>query len=160
MAEPVETAETEAPVRRRSKKKFFIVLGALVLLLGGAGAGAWFFLLGDTQDKAAVAPPKIPVYLALETFTVNLQDGEQYLQLDITLQVPDPAQVDTFKMHMPRVRSRLLSLLSSKHADELMTPEDKKAFTQEILALLKEPLEPNGKPQRVEDVLFTSFVIQ
>lgn len=160
-AVPVESSETEEAVpARKSKKKLFIIAGALVILLGG-GAGAWFFMHGahDTQEKAA-EPAKPPVYLPLETFTVNLQGGEQYLQTDITLQVADPAEVESIKLHMPRVRSRLLTLLSSKQADELITPNDKKKLAQEILAQIKLPFGPNGKPQQVDDVPFTTFVIQ
>jgi flagellar FliL protein len=153
-----EAAE-EAPVRK-PKKKLFLVLAALVVLLGGGGAGAWYFMGNAAPAAAEEAPPKVPVFLPLETFTVNLQGGEQYLQLDITLQLTDPAQSDLIKLHMPRVRSRLLSLLSSKHADELMTAEDKKKLTQDILAQVKLPFDPKGKPQLVDDVLFTSFVIQ
>lgn len=158
-AVPVEAAEAEeAAPARKSKKKLFIVVGALVVLLGG-GAGAWFFTQGSHAAKE-VEPPKAPVYLALETFTVNLQGGEQYLQTDITLQVTDEVQVEAIKAHMPRVRSRLLTLLSGKQADELVTAADKKKLAQEILAQVKQPFDPNGKPQQVDDVLFTTFVIQ
>lgn len=158
-AVPVEAAEAgEAAPAKKSKKKLFVVSGALVVLLGG-GAGAWFFMQGSHAPKEA-EPPKVPVYLPLETFTVNLQGNEQYLQTDITLQASDPAQVDAIKMHMPRVRSRLLTLLSSKHADELATAADKKKLAQEILAQVKQPFDPKGKPQQVDDVLFTTFVIQ
>lgn len=158
---PVESAETEEIVpAKRSKKKLFIIVGALVLLLGG-GVGAWFFTqTGHDTKTSEAAPPRIPVYLALETFTVNLRDGDQYLQTDITLQMSDPAQIDPIKVHMPRVRSRLLTLLSSKQADELSTADDKKKLAQEILAQVKLPFDTNGKPQQVDDVLFTSFVIQ
>jgi flagellar FliL protein len=159
MTEPVESAEA-APPPKKSKKKLFVLVAALVVVLGLAGAGVWYFTQDAGADKAEAAPAKVPVFLALDTFTVNLQDGEQYLQLDITLQVADQAQVDAIKLHMPRVRSRLLSLLSSKHADELMSAEDKKKLTAEIMAQVKQPFEGKGKPQQVEDVLFTSFVIQ
>jgi len=158
-AVPVEVVEAEgAAPARKSKKKLLIVVGALVVLLGG-GAGAWFFMQGGHDAKEAEAP-KVPVYLPLETFTVNLQGGEQYLQTDITLQVADASQVDAIKVHMPRVRSRLLTLLSSKQADELATAADKKKLAQEILAQVKQPFDPKGKPQQVDDVLFTTFVIQ
>lgn len=158
-AVPVESTEAEEAVpARKSKKKLFVVVGALVVLLGG-GAGAWFSMQGGHETKQAEAP-KAPVYLPLETFTVNLQGGDQYLQTDITLQVADEAQVEAIKVHMPRVRSRLLALLSSKQADELTTTADKKKLAQEILAQVKLPFDPSGKPQQVDDVLFTSFVIQ
>ena len=56
------------------------------------------------------------------------------MQIDITLQVPDQAQADAIKLHMPRVRSRLLTLLSSRHADELVSAVDKLKLAQEIQA--------------------------
>lgn len=162
-AEAVEPDEAaEAVPAGKSKKKLFIIIGALVVLLGGGGAAAWFFSQPDDTPKDAKeeTPQKAPVYLALDTFIVNLQDGEQYLQIDITLQVAEQAQVDAIKLHMPRVRSRLLALLSSKHAEELATTADKQTLAQEILAQINLPFYAKGIPQQVNDVLFTSFVIQ
>lgn len=162
MAEPAETAEAaEAAPAGKSKKKLFIIIGAVVVLLGGVGMGAWFFTQGSQHPgEAKSEPPKAPIFLPLETFTVNLQGGEQYLQTDITLQVADEAQVEDIKLQMPRVRSRMLALLSSKQASELATAEDKKKLTQDIMAQLNRPFYPQGKPQHVVDVLFTTFVIQ
>lgn len=162
MAAPAVPDESdEAAPAKKSKKKLFIILGILVVLLGG-GAAAWFLTQGKDSSaaKAEVVPPKVPVFLELETFTVNLQGGEQYLQTDITLQVVDQAQVDAIKLHMPRIRSRLLTLLSSKHPEELAAAEAKEKLAQEIRAQVAQPLEAKGKPQQIEDVLFTSFVIQ
>lgn len=160
-AKPAEVVEADAPPKK-SKKKLFIIIGALVLLLGGGGAAAWFFMQGSHDPKAAheEEPAKAPVFLPLETFTVNLQGGEQYLQTDITLQVADQADVDMIKLHMPRVRSRLLTLLSSQSADVLADPASKKKLVADILAQVKQPFDPKGKPQQVTDVLFTTFVIQ
>lgn len=169
MARPAVTAEpdeaAEAAPAAKSKKKLFIIIGALVLLLGGGGAAAWFFTQSDAPSggapkEAKAKPQQPPVYLALETFTVNLQDGERYMQVDVTLQVADQAQADAIKLHMPRVRSRLLALLSSKHAGALATAADKQVLAQEILAEVNQPFNAQAKPQQVNDVLFTSFVIQ
>lgn len=160
-APPVEVDDSGEAPAGKSKKKLLVLLALVVLLMGGGGAAAWYFLLReDTPKAAAELPPKAPVFLALDTFTVNLQGGDHYLQADITLQVADSVQIDTFKQHMPRVRSRLLTLLSSKHPDELTTPEHKLRLALEIMDQVKHPLHPNGKPQLVDDVLFTSFVIQ
>jgi len=161
-AEPVVVDEAaEVAPAGKSKKKLFVILGALVILLGGGGAAAWYFTQGgESHKEAEVEPVVVPVFLPLETFTVNLQDGEQYLQTDITLQVADQAQVDAIKLHMPRVRSRLLTLLSSKHAEELATAADKEKLAQEIQAQINLPFGAKGKPQQVDDVLFTTFVIQ
>jgi flagellar FliL protein len=160
-AKPAEAA-AEGAAPPKSKKKLFIIIGAVVVLLGGGGAAAWFMTKGGDHGAKheEVEPPKAPVYLPLETFTVNLQGGEQYLQTDITLQVGDEAELEAFKANMPRVRSRLLALLGSKNAEELVTAEDKKKLVQEILVQVKQPFAPKGKPQKVDDVLFTTFVIQ
>jgi len=159
-APPAEVIDAEAAPAKKSKKKLFIILG-VALLLGGGGAAAWFLTQGSHDPKEAhVEPQKAPIFLPLETFTVNLQGGEQYLQTDITLQVADEADVEAFKLQMPRVRSRLLTLLSSQNAESLASPESKKKLVQDILALMKQPFDPNGKPQQVTDVLFTTFVIQ
>jgi flagellar protein FliL len=163
--EPVdqdEAAENSPP--KKSKKKLFVIVGVLTVLLGGGGAGAWFFTSKDShsapEEEAASEPSKLPLFVPLETFTVNLQGGEQYLQTDITLQLSDEAEVELVKLHMPRIRSRLLALLSSKSAENLLTTEDKRKLSQEVLEQVKLPLVPKGKPQKVDDVLFTSFVIQ
>ncbi|MEW6413923.1 MAG: flagellar basal body-associated protein FliL [Pseudomonadota bacterium] len=155
-----EASETAPP--KKSKAKLFVILGVLVLLLGGGGAAAWYFLKGSGDEHAEAKPAKVepPQFLDLETFTVNLQDSEQYLQVDITLQLPDVASVDAVKQHMPRVRSRLLALLASKHAEELFSAQDKAKLAEEIKAEIMKPLHPSIKPPKVDDVLFTSFVIQ
>ncbi len=160
MTEENEAAEAASP--SGSKKKLFIILGALLVLLSAGGAAAWFFMghSSETTEHVDETPARLPVYLALETFTVNLHGGEQFMQVDLTLQVTEQADVDAIKLHMPRVRSRLLTLLASKNAEELLGPEGKDKLAREILAEISKPFEPKGKPQKIVDVLFTSFVIQ
>ncbi len=157
-------AEAAAPADAAPKKsrKLLLVIVGLMILLAAGGAGAWFMLKPghDAHAGKKEEAPRTPIFMPLETFTVNLMGGEQYLQIDITLQLYDQAQVDLLKLHMPRIRSRLLTLLSSQDADELRTEADKQRLVQGILAAVKAPVNPKGKPQEVADVLFTSFVIQ
>jgi len=158
MAENAPAVDAAPP--KKSKKKLFIIVG-LVILLAGGGAGGWFMTQGKHKPgEAQLEPAKPPVFMPLETFTVNLQGGENYLQTDITLQVTDPAQLEEIKLHMPRVRSRLLALLSSKNAEDLASAESKKTLAREIMDQVNQPFTPKGKPQKIDDVLFTSFVIQ
>lgn len=158
MAENAPAVDAAPP--KKSKKKLFIIVG-LVILLAGGGAGGWFMTQGKHKlGEAQLEPAKPPVFMPLETFTVNLQGGDHYLQTDITLQVTDPAQLEEIKLHMPRVRSRLLALLSSKNAEDLASAESKKTLAREIMDQINQPFTPKGKPQKIDDVLFTSFVIQ
>ena len=152
-----------------SKKKLIIIILAAVLVAGAGGGGAAWFFLHDKKEaepekahkkKAVKAGP--PVFVPLDPFTVNLQpeNGEQYLQIALTLQVTSLEEVELVKLNMPKVRSRLLLLLSSKKASELNTGDGKKQLATEIIAQVKEPFEDKGPPQDVTDVLFTSFIIQ
>jgi flagellar protein FliL len=159
---PIEEAAGESAPPKKSKKKLILMLGA-VLLIAAGGGGAWFFMGGKPEGAVAKQEPlKPPVFIAMDPFTVNLQPeaGEQYLQVQFTLQVADEKQVELIKLYMPLVRSRLLLLLSSKKPSELSTPEGKKHLQDEIVATIKQPFTPQSPPQGVTGVFFTSFVIQ
>jgi flagellar FliL protein len=164
-----EAAEQEEIKPKKSSKKLIVMLLILILILAGGGAGAWYFLKGQQHKpdpnkpvEVKVEAPKPPVFLTLETFTVNLQpDPEtQYLQTDITLKVGSAETGELLKLHMPEVRNRLLLLLSSKKASELLSLEGKKALSSEIVEQLKEPFNAGDKPQEILGVSFTSFVVQ
>ena len=154
----------EAQPKKKSKKKLVLMLTAL-LLLGGGGGAAWYFNSETTleaETKKHAEPAKPPVFVTLENFTVNLQPevGDQYLQTAIVLKVASMETSDLIKMHMPEVRNRILLLLSSKKASGLTSVQGKEVLSSEILALLKKPFSPQGDPQEIESVFFTSFVIQ
>lgn len=161
----VPAAAPAAPAQG-SKKKLFIMIAAAVLVLGLGAGGAWLFM-GNEHAQAAstqhkTEPPKPPLFLTLDPFTVNLQqeNGDQFLQVTLSLQVPSQEQVDQFKFYMPLLRSRLLMLLSSKKASELTSSEGKKRLQEEVIAQANLPFIPQGKPQSASGVFFTSFVIQ
>lgn len=155
----------------KAKSKMMIIIIAVVLLAAIGGGGAWFMTRGGGDEdhgggakkahKAAKAAP--PEYVALESFTVNLQPEngtDQYLQVQMTLQVAGAEQVELFKTNMAKVRNRVLLLLSSKKASEINTMEGKKKLAEEIVATTKEPFVEKGDEQEVSEVLFTSFIIQ
>lgn len=159
------SAEENPEKPKRSKKKLFLTVGIALLVLGiGGTAGALYLNKKNVSSISVVKyiPVQPPVFINLESFTVNLQaeDGDQYLQITFTLQVKDEKQVETIKQHMPQVRSRLLMLLSSKKASEIASTEGKKKLSDEIIALIQQPFNPQGEPQSVSSVFFTSFIIQ
>ena len=156
-----------------SKKKLMIMAIAGVLVLGGGGGAGWYFLhgSGDAESAHAEDAPKKKKkkdkavkaeYVPIEAFTVNLQPetGDQYLQVQFTLQVEGPEQVVLIKDNMAKVRSRVLLLLSGKKASEINTVEGKQQLAAEIKAVVQVPFDEGGDEQDVADVLFTSFIIQ
>lgn len=159
-----DAAVAEAPAPA-SKKKLIIIIAAAVILLGGGGGAAWFFTHQKADPKKEVKheePAHAPVFVTLETFTINLQPDpdEKFLQLEISLQVANPEEAELMKAQMPAVRNRLLMLLTSKKASDISTTEGKKLLSDEIIAEVKKPFSHGGKPQEVSGVFFTSFVIQ
>lgn len=169
-ADPKADAAAAAPAG--SKKKLVVIAVAAVLLLGGGGGAAWYFMQGG--DAAAHESPKESKkkkkkdsdakseYVPVEAFTVNLQpeNGEQYLQVQFTLQVAGAEQATLVKDNMAIVRNRVLLLLSGKKASEISTVEGKQQLAAEIQAIVQEPFEKDGDEQEITDVLFTSFIIQ
>ena len=169
-ADPKADAAAAAPAG--SKKKLIVIAAAAVLLLGGGGGAAWYFMQGG--DAAAHESPKESKkkkkkdagvkseYVPVEAFTVNLQpeNGEQYLQVQFTLQVAGAEQATLVKDNMAIVRNRVLLLLSGKKASEISTVQGKQQLAAEIQAIIREPFEKDGDEQEVTDVLFTSFIIQ
>lgn len=138
------------------------ILAAVLLLGAGGGGAAWY--LNQTQDGAGDqgARQRPPVFVSLDTFTVNLQaeQGDQHLQTNLTLKMADAAAAELIKMHMPEVRNRVLLLLSSKAASQIATVDGKKKLASDLLAEIKQPLSENSTEHAVQSVLFTSFVIQ
>ena len=170
-ADPKADAASAAPAG--SKKKLIVIAVAAVLLLGGGGGAAWFFMQGgdaaaehdspkEPKKKKKKESDAKPEYVPVEAFTVNLQpeNGEQYLQVQFTLQVDGAEQATLIKDNMAIVRNRVLLLLSGKKASEISTVEGKQQLAAEIQAIIKEPFEKDGDEQEVTDVLFTSFIIQ
>ncbi|SFW14388.1 flagellar basal body-associated protein FliL [Nitrosovibrio sp. Nv17] len=144
------------PKARRGRAMLMMV--SVVLLLGAGGAAAtWYFNRG--QDAAA---PQPPVFVSMETFTVNLQSeyNDQHLQTSLTLKVGDAAAAEQVKLHMPELRNRVLLLLSGKAAAQIATTEGKEKLASELALAVNRTFGEAHPGWPVERVLFTSFVIQ
>ena len=170
MSEKKAPAEASEGGGKKSKKMLIIIIAA-VLLLGGGGAGAYFFLMKKDSPEAAAEKKekeakaensKVPVFVNMDPFTVNLrdEDTERYLQTNIVLQVKEEAQTEEFKGRMPQIRDRILMLLSSKKSPEIDSPEGKRKLAMEVIETLKKPFGAKGEGATVESVFFTSFIIQ
>jgi flagellar FliL protein len=165
---PAAPAAADDATGGKKKSKLKLIIIALVVLAIGGGAAGYFLLMKKAKpasghvEEESHEKAKAPVFLVLDPFTVNLQqeNGDQYLQVAMTVQVEDDKQSEEIKVYLPQVRSRVLMILSSKKASEINTPEGKKLLADDIIAQIKKPFSERGKPQKVNDVFFTSFVIQ
>src|ERR1017187_1246856 len=132
MAKPAKPAPVAAAAAAKPKSKRLLLIIVGVLILAAAGGAGWFFMKSGKHDEPKSAAAEAPTFLVLEPFTVNLQHEEgsdQFLQISITLKVAGTEMADSIRQHMPEVRSRLLFLLSSKRASDLIPIEGKKKLS-------------------------------
>lgn len=160
----------------KSRGKLIVIIAVvLVVLLGGGGATAYFLLKDSDADSEEAAPEKTkkkekgghaaaPAYVSLDRFTVNLvpETGDQYLQVELSVELEDLLASEKLKLHMPKLRNQVMLLLSSKKASELNSKEGKEHLAKEMEEQMNLVLAPEskGKGGPVKEVLFTSFIIQ
>ncbi|SMG38772.1 flagellar basal body-associated protein FliL [Paraburkholderia susongensis] len=156
-----------APASPGPMKRIILIVVIALIAAGAAGAGVWFFMAKRAPAAASAAaaptPPAVPLFFPLESMTVNLQsdDGQQhFLRIGLTLKLGDTATQQALTEHMPEVRSRILLALSNKHPEDLAPLEGKRALATELKTLITEPTDKGVAPIRVQDVLFTEFVVQ
>lgn len=187
MAKDAKPAEEGVEPPKKSKKLLIIIVAA-VLLLVLAGGGAFMMLSkGDhaeddeevaeesakpkKKDKKKDAKAAAPVFVNLETFTVNLipEVGDQYLQVVLSLELDDVAADADLKAQMPKIRNNIMLLLSSKKPSELLPKEGKEQLAEALKDEINSVIQPPTKNKKgeliapdgpVKSVLFTSFIIQ
>jgi flagellar FliL protein len=167
---PAAAAATAAPVAAASRrKKPWLLIGiAGAVLLACGGTGAWLLLAHNAPKKiAAAAPPPPsgpPLYVALDPPFVSNFEGDQqvrFLQVTAQIMTHDPKTVEALKAADPILRNDLLLLFSNQKAADLATNEGKERLRAAALAAVRKVLAQNdGKPEKVDAVLFTTFVMQ
>ncbi len=150
-----------------SKRGRMLLIGGGVLVLAlGAGGFVLGSILGNRQPAAPAAPaaPVIPppIFVPLDAFTVNLkgEDGDRFLHTGLSLKVADAETQARITQYLPEARSRILLLLSARQPADLATVDGKRKLADDIRNAINQPFAAGLAPQRVLDVLFTSFVVQ
>jgi flagellar protein FliL len=149
--------------------KLVVIIVVALLVLGGGGGGAWFFLMsGNDADQAASDEPAVPVqqpaqYLQLApAFVVNFphQGRQRFMQADISVMARDAQALAAVSQHMPVVRHALNNLFSAQLLLVFENPAGienlRQLATEEVNQVLEREI---GRPG-IEEVLFTSFVMQ
>lgn len=154
----------EAP---KKKSKLIWILLALLILGGGGGGAAYYFLVmqkaapAEGEEAAEVIPPAI--YMELRpAFVVNLsgRDSSRFVQAEVDLMARDQAVLDAVQAHNPAIRNALLLIFGSQTLADLQTREGKEALQQAVLLGINEILAEREEGLQVEEVYFSSFVMQ
>lgn len=161
MATSTETGDTP----KKSRTLSVVMFSLLALALAGAAAGAAYYFTSKRADGRPATPVvvlEVPIFVALEPMTVNLQPGgrNRFLHVAVTLKMTDSKSQAQVAQYLPEVRSRVLTVLSNRSAESLGTTEERVLLSDEIMAAMNQPFAPNLPPQKIADVLFTTFMLQ
>lgn len=157
-------AAEEAPA---GKSKLLMPIIAVVVLAGGGG-GYYFWTQQQAKNLESAAessepPAALQFYAPEPAFVTNFEGAQAYrfLQLQVRVAVRSPEIVAKLTEHDPMVRNDLLMLFSQQNAEFLATAEGKEKLRKDALEIVRKNVSSiGGDPKKVENVLFTSFVMQ
>ena len=174
VTEDVQLAD-DAPPTSKKKLMLLVVAAVIALLVLGVGtaAGMYFLMAPPSEssvDENALTEPEKEreryqeaLYIPLDPpFTVNFQKPSRarFLQLRLQAMTRSPEMEEELEKHMPVIRNRLVLLFSSQSADELGTREGKEKLQTQTLEEIQQVLRQATGEDGVEEVYFTSFVMQ
>jgi flagellar FliL protein len=105
---------------------------------------------------------KPSLYYAIDPpLVVNFEDGSavRFLQISMEIMAHDEKAIESVQKNVPLIRNNLLLLMSNRNYQSMMSREGKDKFRAEALAEVRAVQKKEGSPD-VDDVLFTSFVVQ
>jgi flagellar FliL protein len=120
---------------------------------------------GKKDKKGKAAAPKLPaIYVEFEPpFVVNFdaKGVMRFLQVSIHVMTRDHETSEMIKLHEPKIRNNMLLLLGSQTQDSISTTEGKEELRKKSLETIAKVVEDEGgEGKKVEDLYFTSFVMQ
>ena len=119
----------------------------------------------DKKGKKGKDEPKLPaIYVEFEPpFVVNFdaKGVMRFLQVSIQVMTRDHETSEMIKQHDPKIRNNMLLLLGSQTYDTISTVEGKETLRKQALDIIAKIVgEEGGESKKVEDLYFTSFVMQ
>jgi flagellar FliL protein len=165
----VAEATTDDAKPAKSGKLKWILIGGAVLVLAGGGGAAYMLLgkksgAGAKHEEAAKVVRAAPLYYKFDpAFVVNFggESNSRYLQVAVEVMSRVPEVIEAVKANEPAIRNDLVMLFSSQQTDVLLSSQGKDNLRQATLEAIRKTVAKEGtKPESIEGVYFTSFVIQ
>lgn len=166
-------AATEEP--EEGKKSSFVkviiiifVLLILLVVLAVGGLIAWTKYIAPAIGmaphgaaptvKEKVTETTLGPMLPLEPFIVNLAEagGKRFIKVTMEIELSSKELEKEVKGRLPQFKDHIITVLSSKSMDEVITAEGKFKLKEEIMTRLNQ----NLRGGTVRNVFFTEFVVQ
>ncbi len=175
----IELDESTKP--KKKGKKLLLIVGLLIVLLIGGGGGFYFWSrathvqakgaeTGHKEEKHAAKKEdgekfslpedgEVKSVVELPPFIVNLADAEQarYLRLTVSVGIGDEGgEEKPDSLFLTRVKNAMLSVLTTKTSNDVLTVEGKQKLRQELL----QAAQAASEEPKVEAIYITDFIVQ
>ncbi|SRR3989338_2754503 len=172
-AEEKKETVAEEPKGGKSFVKIIVIVFVILILLIALGVGgliAWKKYIAPAigmaphegghaakKEEVATATALGPMF-PLESFIVNLSEpgGKRFIKVTMEMELGSKELEEEFKNRLPQFKDYIITVLSSKTMDEVITAEGKFKLKEEIMARINQSL----KTGVVKNVFFTEFVVQ
>lgn len=95
------------------------------------------------------------------SFVANYQSPKlKYVRADITVIATNTLAAEAIGRHQPLIRHHLIMLLSRQTEENLVTPEGRSQLKQDAIQEIIKVLESEQESTEVQDLLFTSFIVE
>jgi flagellar FliL protein len=177
----------EAPEGKKKSKLLLIIIVAVVLLLGGGGAAFFLMSGGDTPEGEEVEEKQVTITygtVEMKPFIINLADNRSYLKTILLLEY-EPTLVGELpeqdeeapvspnsgeraplagnlpgklRVREPMIRDAVLTLISNKRREDLISSEGKEILKEELLEVINDA--GGLEDAAIIAVYFIDFIIQ
>jgi len=158
--EDVRTEQTGEKAGKRGSKKLLVIIPVAIVIALAAGFVTYTQFIGgkgkpeegrkEDRKDARVA------LVALDPFVLNLAEQGRFLKVTMQLELSDISYQPVVANKVPQLRDAIITLVSSKSAESVSSPEGKFQLKDEILLRANQAV---GKDV-FKNLYFTEFVMQ
>jgi flagellar FliL protein len=163
-SKPTVESTAEGEPQKKSGKRWILIAGIALVVLGGLAFGAFSYFRGSgssgSGDEIHAAGKELAkATMALEPFLVNLADTEESRFVKTTFQLglaEELKEEGKDPIATAAMRDSIITLLSSKTSEQILTSEGKEKLRGEIRTRVN-AIAPELK---VLEVYIVDFVVQ
>lgn len=116
------------------------------------------------EDAAAAAPAQAQYYDLKPSFVANFGDEDtkrlKFIKADVSVRAFSGEAIQAVMDHDALIRHQIVMTLSIQSETTLATSEGQEALRKQILEKVKAVLKEESGKEQIDDLLFTSFVVQ
>lgn len=116
----------------------------------------------EASESSAGGQLSVNYYPLEPEFIVNFmaRGRQRYMQLGLSLKISDPAGIGQVETHEPLLRNKIVILLSAQDYLGLQSDEGRLALRKQLLSEIRQIMTMETGQPIVDEVYFTSYVLQ